>query len=67
VRISTALDPAAKVSLRVRVPGLSGGGTWFRDDDVPLPLRPFMADSTPEAADALEQLRRRLPPRSGMK
>ncbi len=65
VRIGPSLDPRAAVSLRVRVPGLSGGGTWFRDDDVPLPLRPFAADGAPEAAEALDQLRRRLPPRRG--
>ena len=61
IRIGPRLDSAAAVSLRTRVPGVTGGGVWFRDDDVPLPLRPFRHDRAPEAAALFEALAAELP------
>jgi formylmethanofuran dehydrogenase subunit B len=49
------------VAVDTGVAGIHEGGTAFRMDDVPLPLRPALTDTkVPSAAATLRRLRERL-------
>ncbi len=55
-----AASSSAAVAFRVAVPGIETGGTVFRVDGVPLPLRPALASRHPAAEVVLAEITSRI-------